>query len=90
MSEEVNAPEEGQGQDVGLSYQDINAAIQVIDIVSARGAIRGEELVQVGTLRERFVAFLRHAQSQGEELGFDLPASSLNPPEEEAPAEAAE
>ena len=88
MSEEVNAPEEGQ--EVGLSYQDINAAIQVIDIVSARGAIRGEELVQVGTLRERFVAFLRHAQAQGEELGFDLPLSSLNPPEEEAPAEAAE
>ena len=88
MSEENTAPE--AGQEVGLSYQDINAAIQVIDIVSARGAIRCEEIVQVGTLRERFVAFLRHAQTQGEELGFDLPASSLNPPEEEAPAEEAE
>lgn len=89
MSEEVNAPEAGQAQEVGLSYGDIQAAIQIIDVTSSRGAIQGDELVQVGTVRERFVAFLRHAQSQGEEVG-ELPPSGFNPPAEEAPAEAAE
>lgn len=90
MSEEVNAPEAGQAQEVevGLSYGDIQAAIQIIDVTSSRGAIQGDELVQVGTVRERFVAFLRHAQSRGEEVG-KLPPSGFNPPAEKAPAEKA-
>jgi hypothetical protein len=86
MSEENTAPE--AGQDVGLSYGDITAAVQIIDVCSQRGAIKGDELIQVGTVRERFVGFLRHAQSQGEEVG-ELPPSSFNE-QEEAPAEAAE
>ena len=57
-----------------------------------RGAIKGDELMQVGTIRERFVAFLRFAKEQGEDV--DLPPSAFNPVEEasaeEAPAEAAE
>jgi hypothetical protein len=60
--------------EIGLSFQDI----------------QGEEMLQVGTIRERFVAFLRHAKSQGEEVG-ELPPSGFNQPEpakEEAPAEA--
>jgi hypothetical protein len=87
MSEEVNAPEEGQPE-AGLSYGDISAAVQVIDVTTQRGAIRGDELVQVGTLRERFIAFLRLAKESGQEVG-ELPASVYNTPEE-APAEAAE
>jgi len=87
MSEENTAPE--AGQDVGLSYQDIVAAIQIIDVTSQRGAIKGDELVQVGTIRERFVAFLRHAKAEGQYDG-DIPSSSMNPPAEEAPAEEAE
>jgi hypothetical protein len=87
MSEENTAPE--AGQDVGLSYQDIVAAIQIIDVTSQRGAIQGEELIQVGTVRERFVAFLRHAKAEGQYDG-DIPSSSMNPPAEEAPAEEAE
>lgn len=90
MSEENTAPQ----QEVGLSYGDITAAVQIIDVTSQRGAIKGDELVQVGTVRERFVAFLRHAQENGEDIG-ELPSSAYNqqpeaPAEEEAPAEAAE
>lgn len=44
-----------------LSLQDIEMSIRLIDMVSQRGAIRGEELAQVGTLRERLVNFLRAA-----------------------------
>jgi len=94
MSEENTAPQEAQEgqQEIGLSYNDIISAVQIIDVVTDRGAVRGDELLQVGTVRERFVAFLRYAKSQGEEI--DVPSSALNPVEapaqEEAPAEAAE
>jgi hypothetical protein len=47
-----------------LTVNDIAAAVQLIDIVTARGAIRGEELSQVGVLRDRFAAFVRAAQEQ--------------------------
>ena len=47
-----------------LTVNDIAAAVQVIDVATARGAIRGDELSQVGTLRDRFAAFVRAAQEQ--------------------------
>lgn len=50
-----------QEQGGNLSLQDIELAVRVIDLVSQRGAIRGDELATVGTLRERFAAFLRAA-----------------------------
>lgn len=53
-----------QNQTPGLSLQDIAAAVQIIDAATQRGAIRGEELVPIGTVRDRFVAFLKHAQDQ--------------------------
>ncbi len=86
MSEEVNAP-----QEVGLSYGDIKACVQIIDVTCNRGAIRGDELVQVGTVRERLVAFLQYAKEQGEDVGElpEVPPTSSEPAEE-APAEAAE
>jgi hypothetical protein len=93
MSEDANTQEADQEQEAGLSYGDIQAAVQVIDVTTQRGAIRGDELVQVGTLRERFIAFLRLAKESGQEVG-ELPPSAYNDPEapveEEAPAEAAE
>ena len=85
MSEEANAPE----QEPGLSYGDILACVQIIDVTTQRGAIQGDELMQVGTVRERLVAFLRYAKEKGEDI--ELPPSAFNTPEaEEAPAEAAE
>ena len=86
MSEEKNAPES-----TGLSYGDIQAAIQIIDVTTQRGAIKGDELIQVGTVRERLVAFLRYAKEQGEDVG-DLPPSAYNeaPVEQVEPAEEAE
>ena len=47
-----------------LNINDIAAAVQIIDVVTARGAIRGEELSQVGALRDKFAAFVRAAQEQ--------------------------
>jgi hypothetical protein len=61
---ETQAAEQAQGPGLGLN--DIAAAVQIIDAASARGAIRGEELVAVGTVRERFMAFLNHAKEEGQ------------------------
>jgi hypothetical protein len=89
MTEETTAVEgtaevqEQQGP--GLSLNDIMGAVQIIDIVTQRGAIKGEEMVSVGTVRERFVAFLRHAKEQGQNI--ELPPSMYNKPAE-APAPA--
>lgn len=63
---ETQAAEQPQPQGPGLSLNDIAAAVQIIDAASARGAIRGEELVAVGTVRERFMAFLNYAKEQGQ------------------------
>ena len=55
--------EETQAQAPSLSLNDISNVVQVIDMVSSRGAIRGDELAPVGILRERFVAFLKASQA---------------------------
>ena len=62
MTEETKVEDQGPG----LSLNDIAATVQIIDAASARGAIRGEEMVAVGTVRERFMAFLNHAKEQGQ------------------------
>ena len=63
-----------QTQDTGLTINDIQLAVQIIDVASMRGAIRGEEMAAVGILRQRFTAF----------LGVNDPTPKVT---EEAPAE---
>jgi hypothetical protein len=47
-----------------LTITDIAATVQLIDVVTSRGAFRGEELSQVGALRDKFAAFVKTAQEQ--------------------------
>jgi len=42
-----------------ITLQDIDAVVRIIDTVCARGAIRGQEMTAVGTLREKFGALLQ-------------------------------
>jgi hypothetical protein len=50
-----------------LSIGDMQAAVKIIDAAVARGAIKGEEMVAVGTVRQRFVDFVENAMAaQGE------------------------
>jgi len=67
-----------------LTINDIAAALQVIDIVTSRGAFRGDELSQIGALRDKFAAFVRASQEaqeaaekakQSEELTVDTSAA---------------
>ena len=60
-----------------LTINDIAAALQVIDIVTARGAFRGEELSQVGMLRDKFAAFVKDSQeAQAAEETVDTAADA--------------
>jgi hypothetical protein len=84
MTEENQAPETQEQQAPGLSLNDISAAVQIIDVATARGAIRGEELFPVGTVRQRFMAFLEHAKAEGQEV--NMPGEAPVPPADaEAP-----
>ncbi len=49
-----------------LTINDIAATVQLIDIVTSRGAFRGDELTQVGALRDRFAAFVKASQESAE------------------------
>ena len=88
-SEEAQVEGQEQEQAPGLSLQDISAAVQIIEAVTPRGAFRGEELASVGMVRERFMAFLRHAKEQGQEVNLpgEAPSAPADAPAE-APAEA--
>ena len=50
----VDAP-----QEVGLSLVDIANAVNFIDVMSQRGAVKGEELEMVGSFRNRLAAFVQ-------------------------------
>jgi hypothetical protein len=89
MTEENQAPETQEQQAPGLSLNDISAAVQIIDVATARGAIRGEELLPVGTVRQRFMAFLEHAKAEGQEV--NMPGEAPVPPADaEAPVPSSE
>lgn len=60
MSEQENEPT--------ITLQDIGAAIQIIDLASGRGAIRGEEMAAVGNVRNRLKDFLDFSEKQAQEL----------------------
>jgi hypothetical protein len=50
-----------------LSLNDLAAVVQMIDIVSRRGAFEGTELTPIGALRSRFDAFLKASAPKPEE-----------------------
>ncbi len=48
---------------IELSIQDIAACVQLIDLVTTRGAFQGAEMLQVGGLRERLATFVQATQA---------------------------
>lgn len=47
-----------------ITLQDITAAVQIIDLASSRGAIRGEEMSAVGQVRTNLAEFVEHSAKQ--------------------------
>jgi|SaaInlV_135m_DNA_1039713.scaffolds.fasta_scaffold00019_61 hypothetical protein len=68
MTEEVQQP-------AGLSLQDLQTVLSIINITTERGAFKPNELTAVGTLYDKFSAFVEAARVESE--GVD------GPPEEE-------
>ena len=50
--------EETQAQEPGINIGDVSAALRIIDVAAKRGAFEGGELSSVGTIRDRFAAFV--------------------------------
>ena len=65
-----------------ITLQDIDAVVRIIDTVCARGAIRGQEMIAVGTLREKFGALLQ-AEADKQQAAAEAagpPAAAAGPP----------
>ena len=58
MSEETQEVQANTPEDVILNVQDIINVVKIIDVVSGRGAVKGDELSSVGAVRDRLVAFV--------------------------------
>ena len=58
MSEETQEVQANTPQDVSLNVQDIINVVKIIDVVTDRGAIKGDELSSVGAVRDKLVAFV--------------------------------
>lgn len=50
--------------DINVLYQTLTATVGLIDAVTPRGALRGEELSSVGQLREQAIELIRELEAQ--------------------------
>jgi hypothetical protein len=55
-----------------ITINDLAATVRLIDAVTSRGAIRGEEMSQVGALRDKLVAFINAARTQNNASEDDM------------------
>ncbi len=78
MSEQQNPQAQGQEQQepVQISLQDIATVVQLIDVVSRRGGIEGNEMAGVGMLRNKLEVFLRQNAPEGEAPQGEMPADA--------------
>lgn len=49
-----------------INLNDVEAVIKIIDVSVERGAIRGEEMLAVGTIRQRFADFYQYVKASQE------------------------
>ncbi len=73
--------QEQKQQPVQITLQDIATVVQMIDVVSRRGAFEGNEMAGLGMLRNKLEMFLRQNQPQGEpapqgEMPANVPAGA--------------
>jgi len=62
-----------------ITIQDFDSIVRVIDVVTQRGAFRGEELASIGALREKFSAAVQQYVQQQEQAqgAASAPASDV-------------
>jgi len=75
--------EQQEQEQINLSLQDIATVVQMIDVVSRRGGIAGNELAGIGMLRNKFEMFLQQNAPQGEAPQGNMPVEApANVPED--------
>jgi len=62
MSEKKSVEQQTQPEQQGITLNDIANVVRIIDVASQRGAFRGPELSQVGTVHDRLMKFLEANQ----------------------------
>jgi hypothetical protein len=76
-------PQDGQEVPESIGLQDLQLIANIVDLASQRGAFRGNELSQVGSVFDKLSAFLNYvAQQQAE-----AQEAEAGEGEAEAPAE---
>ena len=65
-----------QQEPVQIALQDIATVVQMIDVVSRRGAFEGNEMAGVGMLRNKLEVFLRQNAPQGEAPQGQMPSEA--------------
>ncbi len=82
---EQNTPQESSG----LTLQDLVLVAQIIQLSSAKGVFRAEDLAQIGSLYNRLVGFLESTGAISRNIPADgQPMAEAPAVEESAPAEA--
>ena len=68
-------------QPANIGVNDLQAAVNFIDIAVSRGAVRGDELAVVATLRERFLNVVKEKASQNAAAASNAPMMpGMQPP----------
>lgn len=62
MSEKKSVEQQTPPEQAGITLNDISNVVRIIDVASQRGAFRGPELSQVGTVHDRLMKFLEANQ----------------------------
>lgn len=50
--------------DTTITVQDIANVVNLIDMATSRGAVKGDELLTVGQMRQKFVAFIQKVEEE--------------------------
>lgn len=74
MSEEST---QEQAQPESISINDLASLLQIVDLASSRGAFRGGELTQVGTLFDKLNTFLTYVSEQQKEAQDSEPDAEI-------------
>lgn len=81
MANQQNPNAQGQEQQeqepVQISLQDIATVVQLVDVVSRRGGIEGNEMAGVGMLRNKLEMFLRQNAPEGENPEGQMPNAEM-------------
>ncbi len=66
-------------EDVNLSIQDLTTALQIISVVTARGAIKAEEMAVCGALFNKLKLFLEAAAVAAEAAQAEVAPAEVAP-----------